>query len=118
MMLPNRGEGICGAGDAVGCVSISDQSSVTNSYIGFRLLNHLSIKSNALVARRTQIFGNVARLFSSYEARFDPDDPEPFKRGINSIQLFHDGKRWWIINMLWDNERDDNPLPAKYLIKE
>jgi len=69
------------------------------------------------VARRTDIFGNVAHVFSTYEARFNPDDPKPFKRGINSIQLFHDGQRWWIINMLWDNERDDNPLPAKYLTK-
>ena len=67
------------------------------------------------VARRTDLFGNVAHVFSTYEARFNPDDPEPFKRGINSIQLFHDGQRWWIINMLWDNERVDNPLPAKYL---
>jgi hypothetical protein len=67
------------------------------------------------VARRTEIFGNVAHVFSTCEARFNPDDPKPFKRGINSIQLFHDGRRWWIINMLWDNERDDNPLSAKYL---
>ena len=67
------------------------------------------------IARRTEIFGNIAHVFSTYEARFDRDDPQPFNRGINSIQLFHDGQRWWIINMLWDNERDDNPLPAKYL---
>jgi hypothetical protein len=70
------------------------------------------------VARRTDRFGNIAQLFSTYEARYDPHDPAPFKRGINSIQLFHDGKRWWIMNMLWDNEREDNPLLEKYLVKE
>ncbi len=70
------------------------------------------------VYRRTEIFGNVAHVFSTYEARFDKDDPEPFKRGINSIQLFHDGRRWWIINMLWENEQDNNPLPEKYLSTE
>lgn len=68
------------------------------------------------VARRTDRFGNIAQVFSTYEARYDLHDPAPFKRGINSIQLFHDGQRWWIVNMLWDNEREDNPLPEKYLV--
>ena len=70
------------------------------------------------IARQTDRFGNVAQLFSTYEARYDPKDPKPFKRGINSIQLFYDGQRWWIVNMLWDNERQDNPLPEKYLTQE
>ncbi len=67
------------------------------------------------IARRTERFGNIAHAFSTYESRHNVDDPEPFGRGINSIQLFHDGERWWIINMLWDNEREDNPMPAEYL---
>ncbi len=67
------------------------------------------------VARRTDLFGNIAQVFSTYETRHDLHAPEPFKRGINSIQLFYDGQRWWILNMLWDNEREGNPLPDKYL---
>jgi hypothetical protein len=67
------------------------------------------------IARRTDSFGQIAQTFSTYEARHDPADPEPFKRGINSIQLFNDGNRWWIVNMLWDNEREDNPLMTEYL---
>ncbi|MFQ5680142.1 MAG: hypothetical protein ACE5HP_11870 [Gemmatimonadota bacterium] len=63
----------------------------------------------------TERFGNVAQAFSTYESRFSPDDPEPFQRGINSIQLFHDGTRWWIISVLWDWERPDNPIPERYL---
>ncbi|HEX8773999.1 MAG TPA: hypothetical protein VF735_10350 [Pyrinomonadaceae bacterium] len=66
------------------------------------------------IARRTDLFGNIAQVFSTYEARHEAEGPA-FKRGINSIQLFHDGKRWWVVNMLWDNEREDNPLPAEYL---
>lgn len=57
-------------------------------------------------------FGNIAHAFSTYNAKYHPDDAEPFKRGINSIQLYNDGERWWIINILWDNERDGNPLPS------
>ncbi|HEY6189288.1 MAG TPA: hypothetical protein VIW80_16670 [Pyrinomonadaceae bacterium] len=67
------------------------------------------------IARRTDLFGNIAQVFSTYEARNDAGESKPFKRGINSIQLFNDGKRWWIVNMIWDNEREDNPLPAQYL---
>ena len=34
---------------------------------------------------------------------------KPFLRGI--IQLFHDGNRWWVLSIAWDNERPGNPLP-------
>lgn len=60
-------------------------------------------------------FGNVAHVFSTYEARRERDAVRPFKRGINSIQLFRDGTRWWVVNILWDNEREDNPIPVEYL---
>ena len=65
----------------------------------------------AEVARREERFGNIAQAWSTYEYRRSPDDPAPFGRGINSIQLFHDGDRWWIVSVLWDNERPGNPLP-------
>lgn len=67
------------------------------------------------IARQVQRFGNIAHVLSAYEARHAPDDPVPFKRGINSIQLFHDGARFWIVSILWDNEREGNPIPADYL---
>jgi hypothetical protein len=51
------------------------------------------------IARRTEQFGNIAHVWSIYESRHNEDDPEPFMRGINSIQLFNDGKRWWIVNI-------------------
>ena len=66
------------------------------------------------VARRTDQFGNIAHVLSTYEARREQNNGEPVKRGINSIQLYNDGERWWIMNMIWDNEREDNPLPEKY----
>ena len=39
------------------------------------------------IARRTEQFGHIAHVWSTYESRHNPDDPEPFMRGINSIQL-------------------------------
>ena len=67
------------------------------------------------VARRTERFGNIAHIFSTYESKHKADDPKPFTRGINSIQLMNDGKRWWIVTVFWQGEAADNPLPEKYL---
>jgi hypothetical protein len=36
-------------------------------------------------------------------------------RGINSIQLFHDGSRWWIVTIYWQQESLVDPIPAKYV---
>ncbi len=63
------------------------------------------------VARRTFRFGNVAHVESAYEALRRAEDHEPLWRGINSLQLYHDGQRWWIVSIAWDNERPGNPLP-------
>ncbi|MET0274523.1 MAG: hypothetical protein ABW360_16165 [Phenylobacterium sp.] len=58
------------------------------------------------IARRIDVLGNMAHVWSLYEARTAPDDATPERRGINSIQLFRgpDGA-WKIISMIWDNER-------------
>ena len=66
------------------------------------------------IARRTEQFGQIAHAFSTYESRHDPTDAEPFMRGINSIQLFNDGKRWWIVTIYWEHEQD-SPIPERYL---
>jgi hypothetical protein len=67
------------------------------------------------IARRVDQFGSIAQVFSTYESRRAVDDAKPFARGINSIQVYFDGTRYWIITVFWDSERPDNPLPAKYL---
>ena len=66
-------------------------------------------------ARRTESFGQIAHAFSTYESRHAPEDAKPFQRGINSIQLMNDGKRWWIVTIFWQGEDDKNVLPEKYL---
>lgn len=56
--------------------------------------------------RRIDLFGNIAHVWSHYEARTSPDDHSVERRGINSIQLFrHPEHGWRIIHMIWDNER-------------
>ena len=66
------------------------------------------------VARRVDRFGNWAHVRSVYEARRSPGDPELLKRGVNSIQLFHDGERWRVVSVLWDNERPGVEVPSDW----
>ena len=67
------------------------------------------------VARRTEQFGRIAQVWSTYESRHNPSEPKPFMRGINSFQLFNDGQRWWILSVYWQHESSQYPLPEKYL---
>ena len=68
------------------------------------------------LSRKTEQFGQEAHIFSTYESR-NAQGEKPFARGINSIQLFNDGKRWYVVSIFWDEERPDNPLLEKYLSK-
>ena len=67
------------------------------------------------IARRTEQFGQIAHVWSTYESRHYLSDPEPFTRGINSIQLFYDWERWWIVSIYWQQESVRAPIPGNYL---
>ena len=67
------------------------------------------------IAHTSETFGRVTHRFSTYESRGKAEDPKPIARGINSIQLLHDGARWWVVNVCWDSEGPNNPIPEKDL---
>ena len=67
------------------------------------------------IGRRTEQFGNIVHVFSTYESKRTATDEKPFMRGINSIQLWNDGKRWWLITIFWQSESKDTPIPEKYI---
>jgi len=69
----------------------------------------------AEISQKTDTFGDIAQIFSTYVKNVNPDDSESSVRGINSIQLYYDGQRWWISSLLWEDERVDNIIPQKYL---
>jgi hypothetical protein len=66
--------------------------------------------------RVTEQYGTLTHAFSTYEAREKKDGPVTV-RGINSMQLFHDGKRYYIVSIFWCAEGLGFPLPEKYLAK-
>jgi len=67
------------------------------------------------LANRIEEFGNLVSVWSTYESRHTPTDPQPWARGINSLQLVHAQGRYWIASILWDDERQGLTLPEKYL---
>ncbi|MBJ6367212.1 hypothetical protein [Snuella sedimenti] len=67
------------------------------------------------IHKKVEVFGNIAHVFSTYEAYMSKADTEPFMRGINSIQLLNDGERWWIVNVFWAQETWRTPIPKRYL---
>lgn len=68
----------------------------------------------AEVCSRVETFGNIAHVFSTYESRRAPGE-KPFARGINSFQLVKTAQGWKVLTILWDSEREGNPIPEKYL---
>ena len=59
-------------------------------------------------------YGHIAHLWSTYEVRETPDG-KPTARGINSMQAVFDGTQWKFIEILWEQESPEDPLPAKFL---
>jgi len=84
----------------------------------------LRIKSGSLnsffegeVFRKTEIYGNIAQVVSTYRKGVNTTDPRKLVRGINSLQLYFQEGRWWIASLMWEDESPANPIPAKYLKK-
>ena len=68
------------------------------------------------IARKVEEFGHVVHVWSTFGSKNLIDDNKPHTRGINSIQLLNDGKRWWVMNVYWNKETHEFPLPEKYCI--
>ena len=55
-------------------------------------------------SRQSETLGRVAHVLSTYESLHDPNGP-PFERGANSMQLFCDDSRWWLVSVMWNTSR-------------
>ena len=68
------------------------------------------------LSRKTEEYGTIAHVFSTYETKEKKDGPVT-NRGINSIQLFKDKDRYYVVNVYWCAESLGFPLPEKYIKK-
>jgi len=67
------------------------------------------------IARRTDFFGNIAHVFSTYESRVGKPDGPPVARGINSVQLLRREGTWRIAGIVFHIEKPATPIPDEYL---
>jgi hypothetical protein len=68
------------------------------------------------IGREESPFGNMIQILSAYEGRFHKEDPKPFVRGVNSIQVVRIANdRWAIASIVWDTERPEAPIPEKLI---
>lgn len=65
------------------------------------------------ITREVRVFGNIAHVWSTYETRLKKDGPV-VRRGINSIQLYWENERWWIVSWTFDGERENNKIPKTF----
>ena len=66
------------------------------------------------ISRKVENFGAIYHVWSTYETRNVANGPV-IERGINSIELYFDGTRFWILSWIFDNESKEQPIPEKYL---
>jgi hypothetical protein len=68
------------------------------------------------ISAKIEQYGTIAHVFGTYESRHEKDGPV-FARGINSFSLASDGKRWYVVQILWQQETPATPIPEQYLKK-
>ena len=69
------------------------------------------------VFNKVEHYGDIAHVFSTYQKHFWKQD-QILGRGINTFQLVHNGGRWWITGIAWDEENGAGPIPEKYRAQE
>lgn len=66
------------------------------------------------IHRNTRTYGNMVHVDSTYEILPGPDSPVR-GRGVNSLDLYFDGQRWWVASVVWQSEDAAHPIPAELL---
>lgn len=109
------------ANAGVGMVSVDKSGKPALRYITLKEYHRQSdpyLEKNGFdereISRKVEQFGSIYHVWSTYESRNEASGPVT-ERGINSIELYFDGKRFWITSWIFDSERNDNPIPKAYL---
>lgn len=61
----------------------------------------------------TARYGDIAHVMSTYAAGVPGAEAQP--AGVNSMQLVFDGRRWWMVSVIWDEIPGAGPIPQKYM---
>lgn len=68
--------------------------------------------------RITNTYGAGTQIFSTYESHFtNKDGAQEITKGVNNIQLYFDGDRYYIVSIFWDANAKNIEVPDRYLPK-
>ncbi len=69
--------------------------------------------------RITNTYGAGTQVFSTYESHYtNKNGEEDITKGINNIQLYFDGERYFIVSIFWDANAKNIEVPDRYLPKD
>ena len=69
--------------------------------------------------RITNSYGAGTQVLSTYESHYtNKNGEEDITQGINSIQLYFDGERYFIVSIFWDANAKNIEVPERYLPKD
>lgn len=68
------------------------------------------------LGREVSQFGNVTQVQSAYQYRFTPGGKVE-ERGVNYLTLVKSVDRWWISELVWQEENSELPLPQAVIKK-
>jgi hypothetical protein len=78
-------------------------------------LSDIGFNENELY-RIVNTYGAGTQVLSTYETHFtNRNGEEEIIKGINSIQLFFDGERYYIVSIFWDANARNTEVPDRYL---
>ena len=81
-------------------------------------LSDIGFNENELY-RITNTYGAGTQVFSTYESHYtNQNGEEDITKGINNIQLFFDGERYFIVSIFWDADAKNIEVPDRYLPKD
>jgi hypothetical protein len=67
------------------------------------------------IFRGVRRYGNIAHVDSTYETVVGTGEKVRRARGVNSIEMYFDGGRWWIASVTWQSEDAEHPIPPELL---
>jgi len=69
--------------------------------------------------RITNTYGAGTQIFSTYESHFtNKNGEQEIIKGVNNIQLYFDGERYFIVSIFWDADAKNIEVPDRYLPKD
>lgn len=103
-------------------ISVGDTTSNVLTPQDYKQIMTQQRKSGKIIAfeeyelhRKTERYGNIAHVFSTYQTKLKTPEGTESARGINSIQLMKTDSNWKVVSLIWYEENGDHPLPQQYL---